>query len=79
MADRRKILIPAHVAGPLATRIARALFTDGAGRRATRLILREWPIGDIGGWSEGAAIDLIRRILVRQRQPKAARKEGARG
>jgi hypothetical protein len=49
----------------LASAIARALFTNGQGEVADRLILTvDGPRPrDLGGWSEAAAIDQIVRVL----------------
>ena len=52
-----------RTARSFARRIARSLFTNGAGQRAERLML-ELPGGKDGGaWSERAAVDHIARVL----------------
>lgn len=49
----------------LAAEIARELFTDGTGKRATRLMLTigGWPSSS--GWSETEARDAIERVLAK--------------
>jgi hypothetical protein len=48
-----------------ATKIAEALFVNGAGQRARRLVLTidGPPKQDIGGWGYEPAIDMIMRVL----------------
>jgi hypothetical protein len=49
----------------LAARIAEALFTDGAGKKARRLVLEydRTPMISGCGWSEAAMADWIARML----------------
>lgn len=44
--------------------IARDLFTNGAGQRASRLVLTvDAPHSDLGGWGEAAMADRIAVVL----------------
>jgi GH18 family chitinase len=47
----------------LAAEIAAALFTDGTGKRAKRLIMEIGGWRDCGGWSEAGAAQQIERVL----------------
>lgn len=53
----------------LARRIAKELFTNGVGVKATRLVLIrdvEAGIRDLGGWAEKPLADQIERVLDRE-------------
>ena len=47
----------------LARRIVEALFTNGSGQRAKRLVLTASDGSDLGGWGEVPACDIIDDIL----------------
>lgn len=66
MSDKRKGRFarrPGSARQALAAEIAAALFTDGQGKRATRLAMEigGWP--NCGGWSEVGAAHQIERVL----------------
>jgi hypothetical protein len=56
----------------LAKRIARSLFTDGEGRKATRLLFEFEGDTDGTGWIESAAANQILNVL-RGKKEKGAR------
>jgi hypothetical protein len=63
----------------LAAEIARALFTDGMGKRAKRLIMEIGGWRDGGGWSEeGAALQIERVLETSPNAPSSATREDER-
>ena len=54
-----------HVEVQMAHRIAGDLFTNGCGKVGTRLVLVDENNTDLGGWSQPAVIDRVRKQLTR--------------
>lgn len=69
-------MTPADRPDDLVERIVEALFTNGSGDRARRLVLTAADGRDLGGWSETGAAACVRAVLV-DADTAAARKARA--